>query len=187
MVQHGRGAVVAMAPTRLVVQADVPRRLLQVARESPPLEDLGQDVGRAFDRDVRAAELGDRVVAIFGQYPVVERGRPLLAGVGGGAHGRAVRRQELVDQQASQRLGAAAVAGEKRALDDLGQVGQREDRPDGVGDVGGEPLAFLGGQVVCAGHPAMLPGVVGRPENANGRSVCSGRSNLLMSARVRAR
>ena len=55
---------------------------------------------------------------------------------------------ELVEEQPAQALRAAAVAGEQRALDHLGQVDQGEDRPVEVGEVPPEDVGLLGGEVL---------------------------------------
>jgi hypothetical protein len=91
-------AVVAVATVALVVVGDVARRLLEVGREPAPLDPLGQQVRDVLDRDVRAAELGHRVVAVLGEDPVVEllgpRRRVVLAQILG----------ELVEEQLLQAL-----------------------------------------------------------------------------------
>ena len=50
---------------------------------------------------------------------------------------------ELVEEQAPQALRAAAVAGEQRALDDLGQVDQCEHRAVEVGEVPAQHVGFV--------------------------------------------
>jgi hypothetical protein len=54
-----------------VVVGDVARRLLEIGREPGPLEELRQQVRGPFARDVGAAELGDRVVAVPEEDPLV--------------------------------------------------------------------------------------------------------------------
>ena len=92
---------------------------------------------------MRAAELGDGVVAVADEDPLVELARALalVASKGG-----AVRQRvgELVEEQPPQRALIARVAGEQRALDRLGQVDQREDRPVEVGEVGARRWRSLG-------------------------------------------
>ena len=56
---------------------------------------------------------------------------------------RADLAEELVEEQAPQRLRRARVAREQRALDRFRQVGQREDRAIGVGEVRRERARFL--------------------------------------------
>ena len=77
-------AVVAEAAPDLIwhrlVVGDVPSRLLEVGRESAALEDLGEDVGDPLAGDVGAADLGDRVVAVAKEDPLVEFRRPLPLG-----------------------------------------------------------------------------------------------------------
>ena len=69
-------AVLRRALHRRVV-GDVARRLLEVRAQPRALEDLGQDVRRPLARDVRAAELRDRVVAVPEEDRLVELRRPL--------------------------------------------------------------------------------------------------------------
>ena len=134
--------MVAVAPAghRLVV-GDVARGLLEVGAQPRPLEHLGQDVGDPLAGDVRAAELGDGVVAVADEDPLVElRGARALAGHVPRAVGHVVG--ELVQEQPAQRPGVARVAREQRALDGLREVDQREDRPVEVREMGGEPGAL---------------------------------------------
>ncbi len=58
------------------VVGDVARRLLEVGAHTRPLEDLCQDVGDPLAGDVRAAQLGDGVVAVADEDALVELGRP---------------------------------------------------------------------------------------------------------------
>ena len=51
---------------------------------------------------------------------------------------------ELVEEQPAQALRAAAVAGEQRALDDLGQVDEGEHRAVEVGEVAAQDVGFGG-------------------------------------------
>ena len=92
-----------------------------------------------------AAELGDGVVAVLDEDPVVE-----LLGPGqpdGGVDAVVARdvevADELVEEQPAQALGRAGVPGEKGTFDDLGQVDQGEDRPVEVGDVATEDLGLV--------------------------------------------
>ena len=84
-----------------------------------------------------AAELGDRVVAVLAEDPGVEL-------LGAAQPDRGVERRvagdveiadELVEEEPAQALRRARVAGEQRALHDLGQVDEREDRAVEVRDV----------------------------------------------------
>ena len=66
----------AVAPAEPGVVGDVAGALLEVAHQPAPLEHLGQDVGRLLAGQVDAAELGDGVVAVLDEHPLVERPRP---------------------------------------------------------------------------------------------------------------
>ncbi len=66
-------AVVAEAPLDPGVVGDVAGRLLEVAGDAPPLEDLGEEVRRLLAGQVDAAQLGDRVVAVLDEHLLVER------------------------------------------------------------------------------------------------------------------
>ena len=140
---EARVAVVAVAEAveRRVVR-DVARRLLEVGGEPRPLQDLRQQVRRPLARDVRAAELRDRVVAVAEEDPLVELGRALALGALDRRHlGHGVG--ELVEEQAAQRARVARVAREQRALHRLRQVDEAEDRPVEVREVRREALALL--------------------------------------------
>src|SRR2546422_657456 len=82
-----------------------------------------------------------------GSYRRRRRAPPRTAG---GARRRAAGGAELVEEEAAQRLRRARVPREERALHDLGQVDEREDRAVEVGEVGGEGGAFLPCELV--GH-----------------------------------
>ena len=128
-------------------EGDVAGRLLEVGHQAPALEDLRQHVGDAFAGDVCAAELGDRVVAVLAEHPVVELGGALVALVGGlvgpGSRQSGV---ELVEVEAAERLGRAGVAGEERSLYGLGQVAQREAAPVEVREPGIEAGCLVRGE-----------------------------------------
>ncbi len=110
------------------VVGDVARRLLEIGAHARALEDLRQNVGDPLAGDVRAAQLGDGVVAVADEDALVELGRPpALVAVPGRAGGRE-RVGELVEEEPAQRALVARVAGEQRALDRLGQVYEREHR-----------------------------------------------------------
>ena len=127
---HGRIAEVAIAPAEPGVVGDVAGALLEVAHQPAPLEHLGEDVRRLLARQVNAAELGDGVVAVLEEHPLVELLGALEAdgGVDAVVAGDVEVADELVEEQAAQALRAAAVAGEQRPLDDLGQVDEGEHR-----------------------------------------------------------
>ena len=83
-----------------------------------------------------AAELRDRVVAVADEDALVELGGPLALGAVEGPRPRRGVGGELVEVEPPQRALVAGVAGEERALDGLGQIRQREDRPVEVAEVG---------------------------------------------------
>ena len=103
----------AQPAVRAVRIGHVARGLLEISHEPAPLEHLGEDVGGALAGQVHAAQLGDRVVAVLAEDALVE-----LVGAGG-ADGRRPGGlpgllEELVEEEAAQRLGRAGVAGEER-------------------------------------------------------------------------
>jgi hypothetical protein len=97
--------VVAPAPARAVGVRDVARRLLEVGHEAAPLEELREHVRDALARQVDAAQLGDRVVAVLDEHALVEALRPRDADVrgGGGALGDRRRGGELVEEEPADR------------------------------------------------------------------------------------
>ena len=99
---------------------------------------------------MHAAELGDRVVAVLEEHPVVELLGPAQAdgGVDGVVAGDVEVADELVEEQPAQALGRAGVAGEERALHHLGQVDQGEHRPVEVGEVPTEDVGLVVGEVL---------------------------------------
>src|SRR5438093_1883943 len=156
--------VVAIGSLRLVVVGNVARRLLEIGHETAPLEDLGQEVRGALARQVHAAELSHRVVAVLDEHALVELLGPSRAGVGvrrAAARGRreAAGAEEFVDEEAAERLRRARIAREQRAFHDLGQVDEREDGAVEVGDVRRESGPLLRGELF--GHPR--PMVSDRP------------------------
>jgi hypothetical protein len=92
---------------------------------------------------VRAADLGDRVVAVPHEDALVEPGGPLALLALEGAASLGDVGGELVEVEAAQTPGVAGVAGEERALDRLREIDQREDGTVEVGEVGGEEPPFL--------------------------------------------
>ena len=140
-------AVAGAAGHRLVV-GDVARRLLQVRRQPRPLEHLGHHVRNELARDVRSAELRDRVVAVADEDALVERrGALALAGVErGGAAGDVVG--ELIQEQPAQRPGVARVAREQRPLDGLRHVDQAEDGAIQIGEVRRHARLLFGGELL---------------------------------------
>src|SRR5688500_11350122 len=131
---------VAAARYRRVV-GDVARGLLEVGREPRPLEDLREDVRDPLARDVRAAELRYRVVAVAEEDPLVELRRPLALALVGSARRDVVG--ELVEVEAAERALIARIAGEKRPFDGFGQAHEREDGPVEVREMGGEARLLL--------------------------------------------
>ena len=111
---------------------------------------------------MHAAELGDRVVAVLEEHPVVELLGPPEAdgGVDGGVAADVEVADELVEEQAPQALGAAGVAGEERALHDLGQVDQGEHRTVEVREVAPEDVGLVGRELLgdVDGHRRVLEG-----------------------------
>jgi hypothetical protein len=63
----------AVATTEPQVVVDVAGALLDVRQQASPFEDLGEDVGRLFARQVDAAELRDGIVAVLHEVLLVER------------------------------------------------------------------------------------------------------------------
>ena len=143
--EHRWVAVVAVPPTEPGVVGDVAGALLEVAHQPTPLEDLGEQVRCLFARQVNPTELGDRVVAVVEEHPLVQLLRPVEAdrGIDGMVAAHVEVADELVEEQPAKRLVAAAVPGEQRALDDFGQVDQREHRTVEVGEVSTQHIGFV--------------------------------------------
>jgi hypothetical protein len=98
---------------------------------------------------VHAAELRDRVVAELEEHPVEQLlGLVHLDVLEPRDRAGLERFGELVQEQPPERFRRPRVAREERALDHLGQVGQREDRAVEVGEVGREPGSLLVGEVL---------------------------------------
>ena len=158
--EHGRVAVEAVAAAEPGVVGDVAGALLEVAHQPAPLEHLGEDVRRLLARQVDAAELGDRVVAVLDEDLLVELLGPRHAdgGVDRVVAGDVEVADELVEEQPAQALRAAAVAGEQGALDDLGQVDEGEHRTVEVGEVAPQHVGFVGGELLrdVGGHGGQL-------------------------------
>ena len=117
-----------------------------------PLEDLREHVRGLLAGEVHPAELGDRVVAVLAEDPRVQLLGPPQPD--GGVEARVPRHvellDELVEEEPAQALGRARVAGEQGALDDLGQVDEREHGAVEIGEVAAEELPLLGGEVLSA-------------------------------------
>ena len=152
--EHLGVAVVAVAAADARVVGDVAGRLLEVGHEPAPLEHLGEQVRCLLAGQVHAAELGDRVVAVLEEDPVVELLGPAKAH--GGVDGRVAAdvevADELVEEEAAQALGRSGVAGEQRALHDLGQVDEREDRAVEVGEVSPKDVRLVGSELLGDVH-----------------------------------
>jgi hypothetical protein len=105
-----------------------------------------------FTSEVHSTQLGNRIVAVLEEDLLVE-----LFGAFE-ADGRIDRMiaadveisHELVEEEAAQALGAAAVPSEQRTLDDFGKVDERKDRTIEVGEVAPQRVG-LGGRVLL-GH-----------------------------------
>ena len=100
-------AVVSVVEAPVV--AEVARRLLEVTHEATPLEDLGQDVARLLAGQVHSAELGDRVVAVLVEDPLVEVVGAVQSdgGVDRRVTGQVEVADELVEEESSQALRGA--------------------------------------------------------------------------------
>ncbi len=157
-------AVAAGALDRLVV-GDVAGRLLEVGGEPAALKDLREHVRDPLAGDVRAADLGDRVVAVADEDALVEaRGALALDPVERPLAGRHVV-GELLQEQAPQRPRVARIAGEERPLDRLGEVDEAEDGPVEVREMGLEQGALGVGEgldrvVHGVADPSGGPGVL---------------------------
>ncbi len=122
----------------------VARRLLEIGHQPAPLEHLGEHVRHAFAREMHAAELGDRVVAVIGEDLRVQLLGPLeahfaLADAAACSHVLV----ELVEEQPPQRLRRSRVPREERALHGFRQVGQREDGSVEIGEIRRERALFV--------------------------------------------
>ena len=123
------GHVIAPPAVQLVGVGHVARGLLEIRHEPAPLEHLREHVRDVFTRDVRAAELRDRIVAVL-----VEHLRVQLFGAFDADRRRSRRRAreiagELVEEETAQRLRRSRVACEERALHRLGEVREPADVP----------------------------------------------------------
>ena len=146
--EHRRIAEVPVPAPEAGVVGDVAGALLEIAHQATPLEDLGEQVGRLFAREVDATELGDGVVAVVEEDPLVQLLGPFEAdrGVDRLVAGDVEIADELVEEQPSQRLRAAAVAGEQRALHHLGKVDEGEHRPVEVREIPAQYVPLLRGE-----------------------------------------
>ena len=146
-----RVAVVAVPTAEARVVGDVAGGLLEVGHEPTPLEHLGEQVRGLLAGQVHATELGDRVVAVLEEDPVVELLGPPQA--------RPWRRWTASPEMSSSPTNSsrksrrrlferAGVAGEQRALHHLGQVHQREHRAVEVGEVAPEDIRLVGRELL---------------------------------------
>jgi hypothetical protein len=71
--------VITPAAVQLVGVGHVAGRLFEVRHQASPLEDLGEDVRHVLARDVRAAQLRDRVVPVVAEDLRVQLFRALDA------------------------------------------------------------------------------------------------------------
>src|SRR5215210_3855243 len=143
-----RVAPVPIAATRHVrVVGYVARRLLEVGGEPPALKDLGDDVRDPLEGEVRAPELGHRVVPVAEEDALVERRRALALDAARRASRPALEvARELIEEQPAERAAVARVAREESALDGLREVDEREDRSVEVREVGPKRGALLVGE-----------------------------------------
>ena len=97
---------------------------------------------------MHAAELRDGVVAVLEEHALVELLGALQADgrVDGEVAGEVEIADELVEEEPAQALVGARVAREQRALHDLGQVDQREDRPVEIREIRPERRRFVVGE-----------------------------------------
>ncbi len=146
--QHLGIAVVAVPATEADVVGDVSGALLEIAHQPTPLEDLGQQVRGLLARQVDAAELRHGVVAVVEEHPLVQFLGAIEAdrGVDRMVATDVEVADELVEEQAPQRLVAAAVASEQRALHDLGQIDQCEHGTIEVREVTPQNVRFVRGE-----------------------------------------
>jgi hypothetical protein len=159
--EHVIAPVAVAAHRHRAVVGDVAGGLLEVGGQPAALQDLREHVRDPLGRDVRAAELRDRVVAVAKEHVLVEPARPLAF--------RAVERSgdaginvggELVEEEAPQGSGVARVAREQGALDGLRQVHEAEHRQVEVREVGLERGALCGGELfdgVLHGRASLAP------------------------------
>ena len=138
--QNGRIAIEPVPATEPGVVGDVAGRLLEVRHEPTPLEHLGQDVRGLLAREVHPTELGHGVVAVLDEDLVVERLGALEAhgGIDAGVTRDVEVVHELVEKQASQRLGRPRIPREQGALRHFRQVDEREHGPVEVGEIAAE-------------------------------------------------
>ncbi len=158
----GSSVVEVAAVGSAAVEPYIASRFLE-RRDSDPavLERLGGQRGGMLDRYMRAGELGDGVVAVADQDPLVE-----LLRASHSDHVVIRRRRarkavetgiwlihELVEKHAAKALLGPRVTREERPLDDLRQVAEGEYRPVQVGEVAFEQAGLGGAEL----HTHILP------------------------------
>ena len=155
-ISSGRASWSLAAPAETLVIADVPRRLLEVGHDAPPLENFRQDVRCLFACQVDAAELGDTVIAVLEKHPVVQ----FLGSAEphGRIDGLIAADVEIVDEllqkQPPKALRRARVSSEERSLDDFWKVYQSKNRLIEVREVPTQDVGLRGRELFCVvrGH-----------------------------------
>ena len=141
-------AIEAVPAGQSCVVRDVTRALFEITRQPTPLEDLGENVGGLLAGEMHATQLSDRVVAVLEEDLLIELFGSLQADRR--VHPEVARHiqvpHEFVEKEATQTLGASAIAREQRALHDLGQVHQREYRTVEIREITPKDLGLLGGE-----------------------------------------
>ena len=136
------------------VVCDVAGRLFEVRHEPTPLEHLGEEVRGLFTGKVHATELRDGVVAILEEHLVVELLGPPKAD--GGVDARIATdvelADELIEEQPTQALRRARIPGEQGALDDLGEVDEREHRAVEIREIAPQDVGLFGVELLCDVH-----------------------------------
>ena len=99
---------------------------------------------------MHTAQLRHGVVAVLEEHLLVQLLGSLEAdgGVDRDVAGDVEVADELVEEQPSEALRAAAVAGEERALDDLGEVDEGEHRAVEIGEIPPEDVRLCWGELL---------------------------------------
>ncbi len=105
--------MIAVAAAEFPVVEDVPGRLLEVRGKTAPLEDLREDVRRLLACDVGPAQLCNGVVSELRENPVVQTPGffqancrvAVIEDLGDGPHAQIGLGYELVEEEASDRVG----------------------------------------------------------------------------------
>ena len=139
-------AIAAVAGGDRLVVGDVAGRLLEVGGEPAALQDLGEDVRDPLAGNVRASHLGDRVVAVAHEHPLVEaRGALALDSVERPLATRDIA-GELLEEEPPEGARVSGVTREQGPLDGLRQVDEAEDGPVQVGEMRPKDGLLLGGE-----------------------------------------